>query len=141
MIEVKIKTKGFIPQYARPGDAGCDLQYFGDCIKTLQPGKTGLFPTGIILEIPEGYEGVVSPRSGLSLKGITAAVGTIDSGYRGEIGVILTNHSRRVFYINPGDRIAQLKFYKVEQAMFSGVSELSQTERGDGGFGHTGVSI
>jgi dUTP pyrophosphatase len=108
---------------------------------TLIPGERKLIKTGLFLEIPEGYEAQVRPRSGLALKnGITVlnSPGTIDADYRGEIGVILINHSSEIFEINSGDRIAQLVFAKVEQAVWYETESLNETERGEGGFGSTG---
>jgi dUTP pyrophosphatase len=110
---------------------------------TLGPGSRALIPTGIFVELPEGYEAQIRPRSGLALKnGITVlnTPGTIDADYRGEIGVILINHSDSFFKITHGDRIAQMVFLKVEKPEFISVDELEETERGDGGFGHTGVN-
>lgn len=139
MINVKIKTKGYTPTYAKPGDAGCDIRYFGDKQIELLPKKSVLIPSGINIKLPEGYEAQVRPRSGLASKGIVANLGTIDECYIGEIGIILFNFSDVPFYINPLDRIAQLVFNKVEQANFIQVEELETTERGEGGFGHTGI--
>jgi dUTP pyrophosphatase len=108
----------------------------------INPGQRALVPTGLFLEIPEGYEGQVRPRSGLAAKdGITVlnSPGTIDSDYRGEVKVILINHGEVTKYFKPGDRIAQLVFCKVERAELIEVETLTDTERGTGGFGHTGV--
>lgn len=108
---------------------------------SLLPGEIRLIPTGIKLAVPDGYEAQVRPRSGLALKhGISMVncVGTIDADYRGEIGVILINHGKEAFVIRRGDRIAQLVVNPIVQAVFCEVEELNQTERGEGGFGHTG---
>jgi dUTP pyrophosphatase len=108
----------------------------------LEPGKPALIPTGLIVEIPQGYEGQVRPRSGLALKhsiGVLNSPGTIDSDYRGEVGIILINFGKEPFKISRGDRIAQMTICKVENFEFIESSELSDTDRGKGGFGHTGV--
>jgi dUTP pyrophosphatase len=142
MKKIKLTGPGLIPTYAKEGDAGCDLHYYGDSPTYIGRGQTRLIRTGIFLEIPKGYEAQVRPRSGLALnKSITVlnTPGTIDSGYRNEIKVILINHSQENFTINPNDRIAQLVFNKVETAKFVRVDELSDSERGIGGFGSTGV--
>ena len=140
-IQIKILSNNPLPEYKTSGSVGMDLQaYLNDSV-ILHPGCRMLVPTGIKIGLPEGYEAQVRPRSGLALKnGITClnTPGTIDSDYRGEIGVILINHSAHPFTINPGDRIAQLVINKVEIADFVEVEELSDTERGEGGFGHTG---
>ena len=140
-IQIKNLSNNPLPEYKTNGSVGMDLQaYLNDSV-ILHPGCRMLVPTGIKIGLPEGYEAQVRPRSGLALKnGITClnTPGTIDSDYRGEIGVILINHSAHPFTINPGDRIAQLVINKVEIADFVEVKELSDTERGEGGFGHTG---
>ena len=108
----------------------------------IESGKTALIPTGLFFEIPEGYEIQVRPRSGLAAKyGITVlnTPGTIDSDYRGELKIILINHGKESFTINNGDRIAQIVVSPVIQAQFIQVQDINQTERGSGGFGHTGV--
>jgi dUTP pyrophosphatase len=141
---MKIKVSGskdHMPVYAQPGDAGADLKSVESIY--IPPLERLMVNTGVKLEIPEGYVGLIHPRSGLALKhGITVlnTPGTIDSGYRGEIGVILFNTSNKPFIINQGDRIAQLVIQKVETAEFEFVDVLDNTERGDGGFGSTGVS-
>lgn len=139
---VKIQTVGEnIPKYATRGDAGADLVSSEKHV--LFAGQRALVKTGIKIAIPEGYVGLVHPRSGLALKhGITVlnAPGTIDAGYRGEVGVILLNTSSQTFFIEPGDRIAQLVIQKVEYAEFVSVETLESTDRGDGGFGSTGVT-
>ena len=128
-----------MPMYAKDGDAGCDLNYHGDKNILLPPGKITKVPTGIYMEIPEGYEGQVRPRSGLSLKGIVGVLGTIDSGYRGEISVIVHNVSQDPCIITPGFKIGQIIFNKYRVASFLRVDVLSASDRGEGGFGHTGV--
>lgn len=142
-----INKSGFdLPKYETENSAGLDLkasfeETFG--FFNLKSGKSALIKTGLFLEIPKGYEAQVRPRSGLALKnGITVlnSPGTIDADYRGEIGVILINHSNEDFHIYRGDRIAQLVFNKVEQAEWEEVDSLEETERGEGGFGSTGKS-
>ena len=130
-----------IPSYAKPGDAGLDLRSRVDM--KLEPGMRALVPTGLAIAIPEGYVGLVHPRSGLAIKNGISMVntpGTIDSGYRGEIAVILINHDREeTFEIKRGDRIAQLVIQQVEIAELVAVKELPMSERGAGGFGSSGV--
>jgi len=131
-----------IPHYQTEHSAGVDLYAAVDGGIVLEPGKWNLIPTGIAIAIPEGYEGQVRPRSGLALKhgiGMLNGPGTIDADYRGEIGIILFNFSDKPFTIKRGDRIAQLVFAKLERARFEIVESLSETTRGTGGFGHTGV--
>jgi dUTP pyrophosphatase len=118
-----------------------DLRAFLSASLILQPGQRMLVPTGLFLEIPEGYEAQIRPRSGLAIKqGITClnTPGTIDADYRGEIKVILINLSSEEQTIHDGDRIAQMVFQKIEKASLITVDSLNQTERSDGGFGHTG---
>ena len=130
-----------IPSYAKPGDAGLDLRSRVDM--KLEPGMRALVPTGLAIAIPEGYVGLVHPRSGLAIKNGISMVntpGTIDSGYRGEIAVILINHDREeTFEIKRGDRIAQLVIQQVEIAELVAVQELPMSQRGAGGFGSSGV--
>ncbi|MEY3345112.1 MAG: hypothetical protein RL125_833 [Actinomycetota bacterium] len=130
-----------IPSYAKPGDAGLDLRSRVDM--KLEPGMRALVPTGLAIAIPEGYVGLVHPRSGLAIKNGISMVntpGTIDSGYRGEIAVILINHDReKTFEIKRGDRIAQLVIQQVEIAELIAVKELPMSQRGAGGFGSSGV--
>ena len=144
-MKVKVINKsGFdLPKYETENSAGidlkaCELPKQGAYVMS---GTRALIKTGLFLEIPKGYEAQVRPRSGLALKnGITVlnSPGTIDADYRGEIGVILINHSEEPFEIKNGDRIAQLVFNKVEQAEWDEVDSLEETERGEGGFGSTG---
>jgi dUTP pyrophosphatase len=133
-----------LPVYETKNSAGMDLRaYLPDGPITLEPLQRGLVPTGLYMEIPEGYEGQVRPRSGLAIKnGISVlnSPGTIDADYRGQVCVILINLSDKSFVINSGDRIAQLIIAKCEQAEVVQVETLSETERGTGGFGHTGKS-
>ncbi len=130
-----------LPTYARPGDAGADLfARTGEVVKA--GGGRALIPTGVRLAIPDGYAGFVQPRSGLALRhGVTLAnsPGLIDSGYRDELAVIVINTDPDSdFEIRRGDRVAQLVIQKVEQANFAAVDDLPESERGLGGFGHTG---
>jgi len=129
------------PAYAKPGDAGADLRSRVDF--ELEPGERALVPTGVAIALPEGYVGLVHPRSGLATKnGITIvnAPGTVDSGYRGELMVTLLNTDKtKSFHVQRGDRIAQLIIQKYEHATFTVVDELEQTERGSSGFGSSGI--
>lgn len=129
------------PAYAKPGDAGADLRSRIDF--ELEPGERALVPTGMAIALPEGYVGLVHPRSGLATKnGITIvnAPGTVDSGYRGELMVTLLNTDKtKSFHVQRGDRIAQLIIQKYEHATFTVVDELEQTERGSSGFGSSGI--
>lgn len=145
MVNIKcVASKGaVIPEYKTKGAAGADLCALLDAPLTIPAGKFAMVPTGLFFEIPEGYEVQVRPRSGLAAKnGITVlnTPGTIDSDYRGEIKVILINLGSSDFTINSGDRIAQMIIAPVIQASFSIVENLSNTERGSGGFGSTGVA-
>ena len=141
-VKVVNKSNNVLPAYETKNSAGMDLRaYLPEGPVTLQPMQRALIPTGLYLEIPEGYEGQVRPRSGLAFKhGITVlnTPGTIDADYRGELKQILINLSDEPFVINNGDRIAQIVFARCEQAEMVEVEELSETERGAGGFGHTG---
>ena len=142
-IKVINNSSNPLPQYATPGSAGMDLRAFLEEPVSLQPGERQLVPTGLFLQIPEGYEGQVRPRSGLALKqGITClnSPGTVDSDYRGEIKVILVNLSNEVQVLHSGDRIAQLVIQKVEKADMVIVDRLTETVRAAGGFGSTGKS-
>lgn len=144
MVTIKIINKGRqpLPAYATPQSAGMDLHADNDEPVTLRPLQRRLIPTGLFIALPEGYEAQVRPRSGLALKhGITVlnTPGTIDADYRGEIGVVLVNLSDTDFTVNPGERIAQMVIARCEQADLQVVAELDETERGAGGYGHTGV--
>ncbi len=130
-----------LPQYATPLSAGLDLRANLEAPITLQPMERRLVPTGLRIALPEGYEAQVRPRSGLALKhGITLlnTPGTIDADYRGEIGVIMVNLSAEPFTVEDGERIAQLVIARYEQAEWQETDVLDETERGEGGFGHTG---
>jgi len=144
MIDIKVVNKGHhpLPQYATSQSAGMDLRANMDNPIVLQPLERRLIPTGIYIALPEGYEAQVRPRSGLALKkGITVlnAPGTIDADYRGEVGVVLINLSQEPFTVNDGERIAQMVFARYEQGNLVPVEVLDETERGAGGYGHTGV--
>lgn len=131
-----------MPTYATSQSAGMDLRANLEEPVVLHPMERRLIPTGLHIALPEGYEAQVRPRSGLALKhGLTVlnAPGTIDADYRGEIGVVLINLSQEDFTINDGERIAQLVVARYEQVEFSLVEILDETERGEGGYGHTGV--
>lgn len=143
-MEVKIinRSKHLLPSYETDASAGMDVRANIEQPITLKPLQRCLVPTGLFMEIPKGYECQVRPRSGLAFKnGITVlnAPGTIDADYRGEVGVLLINLSDTDFTVNDGERIAQLVFAKFEQASFKESVELTETERGEGGFGSTGV--
>jgi dUTP pyrophosphatase len=131
-----------LPSYAKPGDAGADLCSSED--RVIAPGERALVSTGLSIALPDGFAAFVHPRSGLAIKsgvGIVNAPGTIDSGYRGEIKVIVINHDRTEdFVIKRGDRIAQLVVQRVESAQFVEVEVLPESARGAGGFGSTGVA-
>lgn len=140
-IEIVNKSNFEIPKYATEGSAGLDLQAFIDAPIELKPLDRALVSTGLYISIPSGYEGQIRGRSGLALKhGISLAngIGTIDSDYRGEIKVILINLSKENYTINNGDRIAQLVFNQYIKSEWIEVGELTETERGKGGFGHSG---
>lgn len=135
-------SEAFIPEYKTSGSAGSDLRSSSIEKIILAAGKRTLIPTNLIIELPEGYEAQVRPRSGLSLKhGVTVlnSPGTIDSDYRGEVKVLLINHGTEDFEINHGDRIAQLIIAKHETAEFILDVNLSETERAEGGYGSTGI--
>ena len=142
-VEIKIinQSNNPLPEYATPEAAGLDIRAFLEAPVTLAPMERMLVPTGLFMELPQGFEAQVRPRSGLAIKqGITClnSPGTIDSDYRGEIKVILINLSAEPQIIQPGDRIAQIVIQKVERATFTVVPVLSGTERNNGGFGSTG---
>lgn len=144
MMKIKVVNTGHqpLPAYATPQSAGMDLRANLEAPITLRPMERRLIPTGLRIALPEGYEAQVRPRSGLALKhGITVlnAPGTVDADYRGEIGVLLINLSDADFIVSDGERIAQMVIARHEQAAFECVELLGQTERGTGGYGHTGV--
>jgi dUTP pyrophosphatase len=144
MIPVKITLRqgATVPEYTSIGAAGADLSAALDESVTIDPGETILVPTGIVLSIPPGYEAQIRPRSGLALKhGITFlnSPGTIDSDYRGEVKIIMTNLGKKPFTIENGMRIGQMVFSKVYRGEFIITDELDETDRNEGGFGHTGI--
>ena len=142
-IVIKVVNKGNqpLPEYATPQSAGMDLRADIDKPILLKSLDRKLIPTGLYIALPEGYEAQVRPRSGLAIKhGITClnTPGTIDADYRGNIGVELVNLSHEDYVVQPGERIAQMVINKVEHAVLLSVDMLDETERGEGGFGHTG---
>ena len=147
-VQIVNKSSNPLPTYSTEYSAGMDLranlkdEEGNDEVINIAPGERVLIPTGLYIQMPYNYEAQIRPRSGLALKyGITVlnAPGTIDADYRGEILVCLINHGNYIFDVHNGDRIAQIVFAQVEQAILVEVSELTDTKRGDGGFGHTGV--
>lgn len=144
MLKIKVVNRGHqpLPQYATALSAGMDLRANLDASVTLKPLERRLIPTGLHISLPAGYEAQVRPRSGLALKkGVTVlnTPGTIDADYRGEIGVVLINLSQEDFIVEDGERIAQMVIARHEQGLFEEVELLDETERGEGGYGHTGV--
>lgn len=142
-IEIKIinQSPNPLPEYATSGSSGMDIRANLENAQTVQPFERVLIPTGLFIELPEGYEAQIRPRSGLAIKqGITClnTPGTIDADYRGEIKVILINLSQEEQVIKHGDRIAQMVFQKVEQGVWKVADQLEETIRNAGGFGHTG---
>ena len=143
-MDIKVVNKGHqpLPDYATPQSAGMDLRANIEAPITLKPMERRLIPTGLYIALPVGYEAQIRPRSGLALKhGITVlnTPGTIDADYRGELMVLLVNFSDSDFIINDGERIAQMVIARHEQGIFEVVEALDDTERGTGGYGHTGV--
>ena len=143
-MKIQVVNKGHqpLPAYATVQSAGMDLRANIDEPIVLKPLERRLIPTGLHIALPAGYEAQVRPRSGLALKkGITVlnSPGTVDADYRGEVGVLLINLSQENFVINDGERIAQMVIARHEQAEFVEVEVLDETERGEGGYGHTGV--
>ena len=143
-MDIKVINKGHqpLPEYATPQSAGMDLRANIEAPITLKPMERRLIPTGLYIALPVGYEAQIRPRSGLALKhGITVlnTPGTIDADYRGELMVLLVNFSDSDFIINDGERIAQMVIARHEQGIFEVVEALDDTERGTGGYGHTGV--
>jgi len=141
-IRILNKSRHGLPGYSTPSSAGMDLRANVDEPVVIKPMEHVLVPTGLYMALPEGYEAQVRPRSGLALKyGVTVlnSPGTIDADYRGEIGVILVNLGHEDFVVRDGERIAQMVIARYEQAGFVGVETLDKTERGEGGFGHSGV--
>lgn len=133
---------GILPEYETEGSAGMDIRAYMDAPMDIEPGARALIPTGLFMEIPAGYEVQIRARSGLAVKygiGLTNGIGTIDSDYRGEIKVSLINWGQETFTVRNGDRIAQMVVASYEKARLELADDLSETERGHGGFGHTGV--
>ena len=138
---LRLKPTAQLPTYQTSGAAAADLRACIDEPIVLEKGQRYIVPTGIALQLPEGYEAQVRARSGLSAKyGLTLAngIGTIDADYRGEVGVIMINLGDDTFTIEPGMRIAQMAIVEAKQAIFTEVSELDETDRGEGGYGSTG---
>ena len=142
-MEIKIKSEsGIVPAYETAGSADMDIRAYLKEPVELLPGQRALIPTGIYLEIPEGYEVQIRARSGLAIKrgiGLVNGIGTIDSDYRGEVKIALINWGDEPFVISNGERVAQMVAARYEKVEFTVADELSETERGSGGFGHTGV--
>lgn len=146
MVKVKVKRRPGtedlpLPAYMTAGAAGMDLYAAVEAEVVLHPGERRLIPTGLYISLPPGYEAQIRPRSGLALRHGISMVntpGTIDSDYRGEIGVILINHGEEPFVVRRGDRIAQMVVSRVERVEWEEVDALDESERGSGGFGHTG---
>ena len=144
MVKIKVVNTGHqpLPAYATPQSAGLDLRANIEAPITLHPLERRLVPTGLHIALPDGYEAQVRPRSGLALKhGITVlnTPGTVDADYRGEIMVLLVNFSNEDFVVKDGERIAQMVIAQYAKATFESVEVLDETERGEGGYGHTGV--
>jgi dUTP pyrophosphatase len=140
-VRIVNKSKHPLPQYQTDHSAGLDLKANLDSPVTLKTLERALIPTGLFIELPEGYEAQIRPRSGLAIKnGVTIlnSPGTIDADYRGEIKIILINLSNEDFVINDGERICQMIIAKYEKVSLVEVEEISDTKRGSGGFGHTG---
>lgn len=142
-VEIKVinQSDNPLPQYATEGSAGMDIRAFIKEPVSLKPLERALIPTGLFIELPQGYEAQIRPRSGLAVKqGITClnSPGTIDADYRGEIKIILINLSAEEQVIHPGDRVAQMIIQKVEKARWMEAGEITVTARNTGGFGHTG---
>ncbi len=140
-IKIINRSKHPLPEYKTKASAGVDIRANLDQVVTLRPLERTLIPTGLFIELPIGYEAQIRPRSGLALNeglGILNSPGTLDADYRGEIGVIVVNLSNNLITIEDGERICQMVINKIEQAEWVEVEELSESERGAGGFGHTG---
>jgi len=132
-----------LPRYATEGSAGMDICAAVEKDLTIPPGETVLVPTGFIIELPQGHEAQIRPRSGLAIKhniGILNSPGTIDSDYRGEVKIILTNFGKSQYVVRRGDRIAQMIVARYERVQWQESSSLAESARGEGGFGHTGIT-
>jgi dUTP pyrophosphatase len=139
---VRLNKQATLPFYATTHAAGMDISACLDAPVTLEPFSTALIPSGLAIELPEGYEAQLRPRSGLALRSMISlpnSPATIDADYRGEVKVILINYGKESFTVFHGDRIAQMVVARVEQVDFEEVAELASTDRGEGGFGHTGT--
>lgn len=139
---VRLHKQAFLPVYATSHAAGMDVAACLDAPVRVEPASSALISTGFGIALPEGYEAQLRPRSGLALRHMISlpnTPATIDADYRGEVKVILINHGREPFVVNHGDRIAQMVVAQVEQVSFEEVAALGATDRGEGGFGHTGV--
>ena len=144
-LSIRIVNKGKhpLPHYATEHSAGLDLRANLDAPILLAPGQRALIPTGLFLELPEGTEAQVRPRSGLAFKhgvSVLNAPGTIDADYRGEVGELLINHGQEPFEVKDGERVAQLVIARYARVSFEEVADLATSERGAGGFGHTGTN-
>jgi dUTP pyrophosphatase len=140
-VQIVNKSKHSLPEYSTLLSAGMDIRANINAPIELKSGDRILIPTGLFIALPEGYEAQMRPRSGLAIKhgiSLVNTPGTIDADYRGEIGIILINHSKESFVINDGERICQMVINKFEKIEWDLTSDLSETARGDGGFGHTG---
>ena len=143
-VRIVNRSKNVLPAYETLHAAGMDLRADTEAPISLKPMERKLIPTGLFIELPEGFEAQIRPRSGLAFKhgiGIVNSPGTIDADYRGEIKVLLVNLSDQDFVINSGDRVAQMVIARHEKVSWESVEELNETTRGHGGFGHTGVSV
>ncbi len=139
---VRLNQQASLPAYATAHAAGMDISACIEAPVTIEPFTTALIPSGFALELPEGYEAQLRPRSGLALRSMISlpnTPATIDADYRGEVKVILINYGKEPFIVRHGDRIAQMVVARVEQVCFEEVEELGATVRGEGGFGHTGT--
>jgi len=139
---VRLNKQATLPVYATAHAAGMDISACIETPVTIDPFTTALIPSGFAIELPEGYEAQLRPRSGLALRSMISlpnTPATIDADYRGEVKVILINYGKEPFIVHHGDRIAQMVVAKVEQVRFEEVDELDSTVRGEGGFGHTGT--
>lgn len=141
---VRLNKQASLPVYATAHAAGMDISACIEAPITIEPATTALIPSGFALELPEGYEAQLRPRSGLALRSMISlpnTPATIDADYRGEVKVILINYGKEPFIVRHGDRIAQMVVARVEQVRLEEVEELGSTSRGEGGFGHTGTGV
>lgn len=141
-VDIVNKSHHPLPAYATEGSAGMDVRAFLSSPVTLLPGERALIPTGLYIALPQGYECQIRPRSGLAIKhgiSLVNSPGTVDADYRGEIGVIVINHSGEPFTINDGERICQMVIAAYSRVAWNRLESLDDTERGAGGFGHSGV--